>query len=224
MTAEHPVLLERRRAAWLSALIPGLGQFVRGARSHAAGIVIITIALLGCTVWLRSVGGLESAIFFFMIAILPWWTIQWYDAWLSGPIGWRRTFRAIWTEGHDIHFLGALFLLTAATDFYIIVANPTYMLKVFCTEPSGVWGLLAKAQSPTLHTLIGIGFLKRRRWGLFCYLIYAAFGMANASANFVCYGYGRIRTIFFISLVLITAYVVWRRSCFSDQSPAPSTL
>jgi len=142
------------------------------------------------------------------------------DVPLSGPVssGWRQRVRTAWARGDDIRYLGALFLLTAVTDLYIILARPDYALTVFCAKPSGVWGILAKAQSPTLHTVIGYGFLRLRRWSLLLYLAYAAFGLMNALTNYACFGYGRIRTVFLLSLLLFTLYVVWRRRCFAPVS------
>jgi hypothetical protein len=55
------------------------------------------------------------------------------------------------------------------------------------------------------------------------YLVYAAFGVINALANFACFGYGRIRTVFLISLLAFTAYVIWRRRCFVSI-PLPQAL
>jgi len=207
----------RRRAVVCSALLPGLGQTVRGYRTHAAGIVIVTAGLLGCTVLLARISGVETAAFLFMLLVLPWWAIQSYDASLPDPLGWVRTAQAIWGNSHDIRYLGALFLLTAFMDLYIILARPDYALTVFCLKPGGVWGILAKAQSPTLHLLIGYGFLRLRRWGLMLYLAYAAFGVMNASVNYACFGYGRIRTVFLLSLLAFTLYIVWRRRCFSPH-------
>jgi hypothetical protein len=154
-----------------------------------------------------------------MLFVLPWWTIQSYDAYLPGPdtdrpFDFRETLKTIWERAHDIRYLGALFFLTAFTDFYIIVANPSYALTVFCAKPAGVWGILAKAQSPTLHTLIGYGFMRLRRWALLLYLLYAAFGFLNATANYACFGYGRVRTVFLLTLAGFTAYIWWRRHCF----------
>jgi hypothetical protein len=132
-----------------------------------------------------------------------------------GLLGWSETLRTTWARGYDIRCLGVLFLLSAATDCYIILARPDYALTVFCAKPSGVWGILAKAQSPTLHLLIGCGFLRLRRWSLVVYLVYATFGLTNALANHACFGYGRIRTVFGLSLVAVTLYIVWRRKCFA---------
>lgn len=210
----------RRHAVVCSALLPGLGQAIRGYRTHAAGIVLTTAGLLGSTALLAQISGVEIAAFVCMLLVLPWWAIQSYDASLPDPLGWVRTAHAIWGNSHDIRYLGALFLLTAFMDLYIILARPDYALTVFCLKPGGFWGILAKAQSPTLHLLIGYGFLRLHRWGLMLYLAYAAFGMMNASANYACFGYGRIRTVFLLSLIAFTLYIVWRRRCFQS---APST-
>lgn len=215
-----PAGLRQRAAVW-SALIPGLGYAIRGYRAHAAGIFLTTTGFLGCAALLAQTGSRESAVFFLMLLVLPWWIIQSYGASLPDPLGWRRTVHATWAHSHDIRYLGALFLLTAATDLYIILARPDYALTVFCMKPAGIWGMLAKAQSPTLHTLIGYGFLRLRRWGLWLYLVYAAFGVLNASANYACFGYGRIRTVFLLSLIAFTLYVVWRRRCFVSAPMKP---
>lgn len=205
-------------AAVLSSLVPGSGQALRGQIPQAASAFLISAALLGCT-WLigRAHGG-GAAVLFLMLLVLPWWAIQSYDAWLtaqSPEAGLRQTLKVIWVRAHDVRYLGALFLLTALTDLSIIVANPGYSLTVFCTKPAGLLGALAKAQSPTLHILIGYGFLRLRRWSLLLYLAYAGFGLLNGTANYVCFGYGRVRTVFLVTLIAFTAYVFWRRHCFT---------
>lgn len=205
-------------AAVLSSLVPGSGQALRGRIPQAAGAFLISAALLGCT-WLigRAHGG-GAAVLSLMLLVLPWWVIQSYDAWLtaqSPEAGLRQTLKVIWVRAHDVRYLGALFLLTALTDLYIIVANPGYSLTVFCTKPAGLLGALAKAQSPTLHVLIGYGFLRLRRWSLLLYLAYAGFGLLNGTANYACFGYGRVRTVFLVTLIAFTAYVFWRRRCFT---------
>ena len=95
--------------------------------------------------------------------------------------------------------------------------NPEYSLTIFCSKPTGILGILAKAQSPALHIAIGYGFLKLHRWAFFVYLAYAGFGLINATANYTCFGFGLIRTIFFISLLTFTTYVVWRRGFFGKK-------
>ena len=99
-------------------------------------------------------------------------------------------------------------------DLYIILVNPDYALALFCAKPKGLVGLLAKIQSPTIHLLIGVGFLGIRRWALLLYLAYAAFGFLNTTANFACFGYGRVRMVFALSLVAFTAYIWYRRRRF----------
>lgn len=204
-------------AALLSAVLPGLGQAVKRQLKLAAQI-FFTGALLLASAWgVGRVGGKGADIFFLMLIVLPWWVIQSYNAFLPSSdslSGLWRTVERAWERGHDIRFLGVLFLLTAVTDFYIIVANPAYALTVFCAKPPDIWGLLAKAQSPTLHVLIGYGFLRLRRWSLLLYMAYAAFGLLNATANFACFGYGRVRIVFLLTLIAFTGYVLWRRHCF----------
>jgi len=212
--------------------VPGLGQAVKRQARHAVFLAATGAIFVACTWWIGQTSGFGTALFFFLLLVLPWWVIQSYDAFLpvlseteqedptaqQSRVGLRRTLAITWTQAHDIRYLGALFLLTALTDLYIIVANPAYSLTIFCTKPAGLLGVLAKAQSPTLHTLIGYGFLRLRRWSLLVYLVYAAFGFLNATANYACFGYGRVRTVFLLSLIAFTAYVLWRRNCFPPPS------
>ncbi len=202
----------------LSAILPGLGLLIRGYPIHMIGVLMVGGLLGVCTWALGTVGGPGAGWFFAMLIILPWWCLQTYQAYLPTPPGQLATLRRVWTRAHDIRYLGGLFLLTALTDLYIILANPEYHLTVFCTKPTGLPGLLFKAQSPVLHLAIGYGFLRLRRWALLVFLVYAGFGLLNATANFACFGYGRIRTVFFISLLAFTAYVMWRRDCLGTPS------
>lgn len=212
--SHHPL------AALLSALVPGLGHVIRRRPNQAATTFVITAALLGGAWGIGHLAGSGAAIFFLILLVLPWWAFQSYDVFLphasaqSGLARLGTTLKVVWARAHDIRYLGALFFLTAFTDLYIIIANPEYALTVFCTKPAGLWGGLAKAQSPILHTLIGYGFLRLRRWSLLLYLAYAAFGLLNATANYACFGYGRVRTVFLLTLIAFTAYVLWRRQCF----------
>jgi hypothetical protein len=204
-------------AATLSALIPGLGQAYKRQLRLAGAIGGGAACLLLLSWWASRSGGAGAGLFVLMLIMLPAWVIQSYNAFLPPQpesASLASTLREIGRRGHDLRFLGALFLLTAATDVYIIVANPSYALTVFCAKPAGIPGLLAKAQSPTLHVLIGYGFLRLRRWALFLYLAYAGFGLLNATANFACFGYGRVRTVFMITLIAFTAYVYRRRAGF----------
>ncbi|MGQ0811274.1 MAG: hypothetical protein ACT4OO_08625 [Nitrospiraceae bacterium] len=209
------------RAAALSGLIPALGQVIQGRSRQALAIFGSGLLILACVWGVVRLAGASAAIFFLMLVVLPAWVVQSYDAGLgptSEPSDMARTLRAIWARAHDIRYLGALFLLTAFTDFYIIVANPTYALTLFCSKPAGMLGILAKAQSPTLHILIGYGFMRLRRWSLLLYLAYAGFGFINATANFACFGYGRVRSVFLVTLLGFTVYIWWRRRCFLPSS------
>lgn len=172
-------------------------------------------AAIGAIVWSA---GPATAIFLAMLVGLPVWCLQTYAAWrlsVAGPVDLLSALRIVWSRANDIRYLGALFLLTAVTDLYIIAANPDYALTIFCAKPRGLFGILAKAQSPTLHTLIGYGFMRLRRWSLFLYMAYAGFGLLNATANYACFGYGRVRTAFLLTLIGFTLYVYWRRECFT---------
>lgn len=200
--------------------MPGLGQAVRGRSGHASRIFAGGAAFLAGAWWIGTIGGPGWAGFYLLLVVLPWWTIQSYDAFLPAtqtPGGLKETLRVAWARGHDIRYLGALLFLTAFIDLYIILANPEYALAVFCTKPGGLWGILVKAQSPTFHTLIGYGFMRLRRWSLLLYLVYAAFGLTNAVVNYACLGFGRVRTLFLISLIAFTGYILWRRHCFGAR-------
>jgi len=211
----------------LSALVPGLGHLSRGQAWQGLLILTVTGLLVGFAWAIDRTIGHAASIFFLMLVVLPWWCLQAYDALLPpsvSPFGLRQTWRMVWERGHDLRYLGALFLLTALTDFYIIVANPEYALTIFCLKPSGTLGALAKAQSPTLHTLIGYGFLRLRRWALLLYLAYAAFGLLNATVNYACFGYGRVRVIFLASLLAFTVYILWRHEHFRPAGESPRSL
>ena len=115
---------------------------------------------------------------------------------------------------YDIYAIGAIFVLNVFLDSYLIIANPTYTLPLFGMAFTGVAGWAAKVQSPILHGLLGYGFLRRRRWGYWLYMAYAAFGLGSALVNLSRFGYGRIRLIFIVSLTVITFYVYTRRNAF----------
>ena len=219
--ARVPFFKTRYVGTAVSALIPGLGLWLRGYPTQGflnlcIGLVLIA-AVWGMGLW----GGTGASIFFGMLLLLPWWAFQVFQTSRVSPSGMRDTWNVIWKNGHDIQYLGALFFLAAIMDIYIILANPNYSLHVFCTRPAGLLGALAKAQSPTFHVAIGYGFLGRRRWALLVYLIYAAYGLINATVNFACEGYGRIRTVFFLTLLAFTIYVLCRRRCFVSVPAQP---
>lgn len=115
---------------------------------------------------------------------------------------------------YDIYAIGVIFTLNVAMDTWLIVENPRYALPLFGTTFSGVAGWIAKIQSPILHGVLGYGFLRRRRWAYWLYVAYAAFGLSSALVNLATLGFGRIRVIFIISLILITACIFTRRRVF----------
>lgn len=151
------------------------------------------------------------------LAIAFWWARQVQDAYCSAsPDSLFPVLPLPSRESLDLQAIGFLFLLTAFTDLYIIQARPDYGLKIMGAALPGVWGTLAKAQSPVLHVLIGVGFLLVKRWGLLIYLLYAGFGIINAGVNLaVLPGPHRIRIIFLLSLAVFTAYILRRRTGFA---------
>lgn len=116
---------------------------------------------------------------------------------------------------YDIYVIGVIFMLNVVIDTWLIARNPGYALPLFGATFTGAWGWLAKIHSPILHGLVGYGFIRRRRWGYWLYMAYAAFGLSSALVNLAIVGFGRIRMIFIVSLMLITAYVFTRRRMFS---------
>lgn len=201
-------------AATLSALLPGLGQAYRNRHGQGAWVFGAVAALVVCGWWLGQVQDRAAEIFFFLLILMPWWVLQSYNAYLPSSLQHNpliHTIQTAWGRAHDIRYLGVLFLVSAILDLYIIVKNPSYSLPFFCEKPTGFLGLLAKAQSPTLHILIGYGFFTLRRWALMCYLGYAGVGLMNATVNFACFGFGRIRTVLVIALLAFSAYILWRR-------------
>jgi hypothetical protein len=210
-----------RRAAFLSSLLPGLGQWSQGRRTQAVSVFAATISLIALSAWLGRVTDRAVEILTFMVTALPCWALQSYDAWL-GPHGapvddWRRTWRAVWTAGHDIRFLGLLLLISALNDTWIILRNLDYLLPFYCTKPDGLAGFATKALSPALHIAVGYGFLRLRRWSFLLYLVYAAYGFTNGAVNLTCFGPGRIRNTLLAAIVLSTFYIVWRRSVLLER-------
>jgi hypothetical protein len=204
-------------AAVVSAFIPGLGQVLQGRMRPGLVSFGLCAGLVALSMGVGRLAGAGAEVFLFMLVVFPAWVFQVYDAYLASmpaPGTLRRTWSLVWRRALDVRYLGVLFLASAVMDLYIILKQPEYALSVFCTKPTGLPGLLFKVQSPTIHTFIGYGFLRLRRWALLLYLAYAAFGLINAMANFACFGYGRVRTAFFITLIGFTAYVWVRRETF----------
>lgn len=216
-TAPPPPFRSDRRAAIYSALLPGLGQLIRGRYGAGLSYGLVTILLILLSLALGRVSGRAAEVFFFMLLALPWWALQSYDAALGPAENGSdivRTTGTAWSQGHDIRFLGLLFLVSAANDTLLIVSNPDYLLPFFCTKLDGVAGFITKGLSPILHTLVGYGFLRVKKWSLLIYLLYAAYGTTNALVNLACFGPGRIRNTLLVALVLFTGYVIGRWRIF----------
>lgn len=198
----------------VSLLFPCSGLFLR--RRHRLGILTLLLgagiaSLIGLV---TTLGGLGAGVFFGILLLFPWWLFQAYQSSLSEPGTIAQTFRLIWTHAHDIRLIGLMFGLAAITDIWIIIQNPDYQLNVFCSRPSGLLGILSKVQSPLFHIAIGYGFVRLLKWSFFIYLTYAGYGLLNATVNWVCMGYGRIRTVFIVSLIVFTIYIILRRNRF----------
>ena len=207
------------RAAILSALVPGLGQLIQRRPWAALAACAGTLLLVGSSAWSGRVADRAVEILVFMVLALPAWAIQCYDAYL-GPSpaapAFTRTWTAVWTRGHDVRFLGALLLISALNDTWIILRNLDYLLPFYCTKLTGIPGFLSKALSPALHLAVGYGFLRLRRWSLLVYLVYAAYGATNGMVNLTCFGPGRIRNTLLAAIVLSTLYILWRRRMLLD--------
>jgi len=202
------------RAALLSILLPGLGQLSQGRRFQALAACLATLLLVALSVWLGRITDRAVEVLVFMVFALPCWVLQSYDAYLGmspNTPDWLRTWRIIWQRGHDIRFLGMLLLISVLNDTWIILTNLDYLLPFYCTKPDGIPGFAIKAISPALHLAVGYGFVRLRRWALFIYLVYATYGFTNGVVNLTCFGPGRIRNTLLGTIVLSTAYILWRR-------------
>jgi len=203
-------------AAILSALVPGLGQAVKGQAAKTAEI--LTLGVLIAAAWYMGyafTGPFTPTLLYLLtpLAILVWWMRQVRDAYVSSsreslfPVLPRLSRGSL-----DIQIIGLLFLFAVYSDLYIIQTRPGYELKILGSTLPGTWGILAKAQSPILHGLIAVGLIRLKRWGLLVYSVYAAWGIVNALVNLaVLPGPHRIRIIFIVSLAVFTAYLWWRR-------------
>jgi len=202
------------RAALLSILLPGLGQLSQGRRFQALAACLATLLLVALSAWLGRITDRAVEVLIFMVLALPCWVLQSYDAYLGvspNTSDWLRTWRIIWQRGHDIRFLGMLLLISVLNDTWIILTNLDYLLPFYCTKPDGIPGFAIKAISPALHLAVGYGFVRLRRWALFIYLVYATYGFTNGVVNLTCFGPGRIRSTLLGTIVLSTAYILWRR-------------
>ena len=61
--------------------------------------------------------------------------------------------------------------------------------------------------------------MRLRRWSLFVYLVYAAYGFTNGAINLTCFGPGRIRNTLLAAIVVSTAYILWRRRVLLASRP-----
>src|SRR4051794_25772822 len=125
------------RAAWLSAFLPGVGQYVQRRYPQALTACGATFLLIALSAWLGRGTDRAVEVLVFMVLALPCWVLQAYDAYL-GPSrdvpAWKRTWTHVWREGHDIRFLGALLLISALNDTWIILKHLDYLLPFFCTK------------------------------------------------------------------------------------------
>jgi hypothetical protein len=202
------------RAALLSIVLPGLGQLSQGRIVQALTACLTTISFLALNMWLGHITDRAVEVLSFMVLTLPYWALQSYDAYLGASLGissLHRTWKLVWRDGHDIRFLGVLLFISALNDAWIILNNLDYALPFFCTKPGGILGFMSKAISPALHLAVGYGFVRLRRWALFLYLVYAAYGFTNGIVNLTCFGPGRIRNTLLVAIVLSTIYVLARR-------------
>ncbi len=200
--------------------MPGAGQLLKGHYTKAAETLALGIMLGAAWYFGYAFDGPFTPFLLYVcvpVVAVVCWARQVQDAYSSNSPGSLFPILPVPSRGSvDLQAIGFLFLLTALTDLYIIQARPDYGLKILGTTLPGVWGILSKAQSPTLHILIGVGFLLVKRWGLFVYLLYAGFGIINAGVNLaVLPGPHRIRIAFMMSLAVFTAYILWRRHRFA---------
>src|SRR5207245_8902810 len=175
------------RAAILSVFLPGAGQLLKGHSVKAAEV--LTLGIMVGAAWYFGYAFEGPFTPFLLYVFVPivgvvCWARQVLDAYSSSSPGSLFPILPLPSRGCvDLQAIGFLFLLTALTDLYIIQARPDYGLKILGTTLPGFWGVLSKAQSPTLHILIGVGFLLVQRWGLFVYLLYAGVGSTNAGVT-----------------------------------------
>ena len=99
------------------------------------------------------------------------------------------------------------------------LANPEYHLSVFCTEPSGIPGLLFKAQSPALHIAIGYGFLTLRSWALSSWPM--RLWHSQCHRQLLMLGFGRVshRVLHFPPGLYGICH--WRRACLGYTTDDP---
>jgi hypothetical protein len=208
-----------RAAAMLSGILPGFGQARNGQFAKAAEIVTLGAMLAAAWYMGYAFDGPFSGLLIYLtpFAGLLWWMVQVQDAYSSSPK--TSVFPVLPRPSRgclDVQVIGLVFFFAILTDLYIIQARPQYGLKILGATLPGMWGVAAKAQSPILHAVIGLGLITLKRWGFLVYLVYAVWGVINALVNLsVLPGPHRIRIIFIVSLAVFTGYLWWRRRCLS---------
>ena len=124
--------------------------------------------------------------------------------------------------GVDIRSLGGLFLIVGAVDLVIIVLFPSYALKLFGTAVTGPLSFFVELHSPTVHLLIGSGFLWLRPWAWGLSVAYAGFGIVSEPMNQFAFGFHVVRSGFIATIALFVLYLFWRRHLFTDQAAMTS--
>ncbi len=119
--------------------------------------------------------------------------------------------------GVDIRLLGGLFLIVGTVDLVIIVLFPAYALKLFGMAVTGPASFLVKLHSPSVHLLIGYGFLWLRPWAWGLSLAYAGFGIVSEAMNQLAFGFHVVRSGFMATTLLFVLYLIWRRRLFVDE-------
>ena len=119
--------------------------------------------------------------------------------------------------GVDIRLLGGLFLIVGTVDLVIIVLFPAYALKLFGMAVTGPASFLVKLHSPSVHLLIGYGFLWLRPWAWGLRLAYAGSGIVSEAMNQLAFGFHVVRSGFMATTLLFVLYLIWRRRLFVDE-------
>lgn len=127
-------------------------------------------------------------------------------------------------RGLDVQLFGALFLLVGFLDVLIIEFSPAYTLRLFGATMAGPVAYPVKLHSPAVHCLIGYGFLFLRPWAWGLAVVYGGFGITSELMNQLEWGFHPLRSGFMVATLLFVAYVVWRRTLFTDHVPPKRRL
>lgn len=122
--------------------------------------------------------------------------------------------------GLDIKILGGLFLIFGTVDLVVIALLPSYAFKLFGLAVTGPSSYLVKLHSPAVHLLIGYGFLWLRAWAWGLSLAYAGFGLVSETMNQLAFGFHPGRAAFMATTLLFAAYLIQRRTLFTDGDQA----